>query len=154
MELDLVFLTILFFAVLCLGTMIAVAKRKLLLFVFIPLTLVVTASVIHTYTDLLGKPTSKTMPEQFFVVSHIIAEEEKLIYLWIVHKGEDVPISYEIPHSTDVQEQLEGLQRRQQELGAAVVIKGFKPRDNENVEFQLYYFIDQPHLQKEEESSQ
>ena len=149
MQLDLVFLTILFFAILCLGTMVALAKRKILLFVFIPLTLIITASVIHTYSDLLGKPTSKAMPEEFFVVSHIVAPADGLIFLWVINKGDTIPMSYEIPHTAEKQERLEGLQRKQEQIGQAVIIRGFRPRENEDVEFELYYFVDQPQHSKE-----
>ena len=149
MQLDLVFLTILFFAILCLGTMVALAKRKILLFVFIPLTLIITASVIHTYNDLLGKPTTKEMPKEFFVVSHIIASDEDLIYLWIVHEGENFPMSYELSHSEEKQKRLEGLQKKRQQIGHGVIIRGHRPNENEDVEFELYYFMDDPRLKKE-----
>ena len=57
MELDIILLTMVFFVVLCLGTMITLLKRKVWLIVFIPLSLFIATSVIYTYTDLLGSPT-------------------------------------------------------------------------------------------------
>ena len=102
MGLDLVLLTMVFFVVLCLGTMIALLKRKVWLLVFIPLSFFIATSIIYTYTDLLGTPTKKELPEEFFVIHHHVAEELEVIYLWIVPiavEGKNVPISYEVPYT-------------------------------------------------------
>ena len=103
MELDLVLFTMIFFVVLCLGTMITLLKRKIWLFVFIPLSLIIATSIIYTYTDLLGTPTKKELPDEFFVVHHHVAEELDTIYLWIVSEGKNIPISYERPYSQEMQ---------------------------------------------------
>ena len=89
MELDIILLTMVFFVVLCLGTMITLLKRKAWLLVFIPLSFFIATSLIYTYTDLLGTPTKKELPEEFFVAHHIVAEDIGVFNLWVVQIGED-----------------------------------------------------------------
>ena len=149
MELDLVLLTMVFFVVLCLGTMITLLKRKAWLIVFIPLSLFIATSVIYTYTDLLGTPTKKELPEEFFVVHHHVAEESEVIYLWVVVKGKNVPISYEISYNQETQEKLDDYKKQIEETGAAAIIHGIKQEDDSGVDFQLYYFAQQEYLKQD-----
>ena len=149
MELDLVLLTMVFFVVLCLGTMITLLKRKAWLVAFIPLSLLIATSIIYTYTDLLGTPTKKELPEEFFVVHHHVAEELAVIYLWIVVEGKNVPISYEVPYTQEMQEQLDGLQQKAMEEGSAAIIRGYKTDKHEDTDFELYYFVQQKYLRKD-----
>ena len=149
MGLDLVLLTMVFFVVLCLGTMITLLKRKAWLIVFIPLSLFIATSVIYTYTDLLGTPTKKELPEEFFVVHHHVAEESEVIYLWVVVKGKNVPISYEVSYTQEMQEKLDDYKKQIEETGSAAAIQGRIVDDESGVEFQLYYFAQQEYLQKD-----
>ena len=153
MELDLVLFTMIFFVVLCLGTMITLLKRKIWLFVFIPLSLIIATSIIYTYTDLLGTPTKKELPDEFFVVHHHVAEELDTIYLWIVSEGKNIPISYERPYSQEMQEELDGLKEKAEEEGSAAIIRGSKPPENQNASFELYYFVQQKYLRKDSHES-
>ena len=151
MGLDLVLLTMVFFVVLCLGTMITLLKRKAWLIVFIPLSLFIAMSIIYTYTDLLGTPTKKELPEEFFVIHHHVAEELEVIYLWIVPivvEGKNVPISYEVPYTQEMQEKLDDYQKKVVERGSAAIIRGFR-QDDEDTDFELYYFVKQKYLQKD-----
>ena len=149
MELDIILLTMVFFVVLCLGTMITLLKRKAWLIVFIPLSLFIATSVIYTYTDLLGTPTKKELPEEFFVVHHHVAEESEVIYLWVVVKGKNVPISYEVSYTQEMQEKLDDYKKQIEETGSAAAIQGRIVDDESGVEFQLYYFAQQEYLQKD-----
>ena len=152
MGLDLVLLTMVFFVVLCLGTMITLLKRKAWLIVFIPLSLFIAMSIIYTYTDLLGTPTKKELPEEFFVIHHHVAEELEVIYLWIVPiavEGKNVPISYEVPYTQEIQEQLDDLQQKAAEEGSAAIIRGHRPDNHEDTSFELYYFMQQEYLRKD-----
>ena len=153
MELDLVLLTMVFFVVLCLGTMITLLKRKVWLIVFIPLSFFIATSIIYTYTDLLGTPTKKDLPKEFFVVHHHIAEELAIIYLWIIpitKEGKNVPISYEVPYTQEMQEQLDDFEKKVSEVGSAAIISGFI-HDDEDTDFELYYFAKQKYLEKDSE---
>ena len=155
MELDIILLTMVFFVVLCLGTMITLLKRKAWLIVFIPLSLFIATSIIYTYTDLLGTPTKKELPEEFFVVHHHIAEESEVIYLWIIPievEGKNVPISYEVPYTQELQEQLDDYQKRVAKKGSAIIIRGYR-HDDEDTHFELYHFVQQEYLQKDSEES-
>ena len=149
MELDIILLTMVFFVVLCLGTMITLLKRKAWLIVFIPLSLFIATSVIYTYTDLLGTPTKKELPEEFFVVHHHVAEELETIYLWVIVKGKNIPVSYEIPYSEETQERLDNYKQEIDENGSTAIIRGVIKEDKPSVDFELYHFAQQEHLQKD-----
>ena len=155
MGLDLILLTMVFFVLLCLGTMITLLKRKAWLLVFIPLSFFIATSIIYTYTDLLGTPTKKELPEEFFVVHHIVAEEIAVIYLWIVPIGEDgknVPLSYEVVYTQELQEKLDDYQKEVAKKGSAIIIRGYR-HDDEDTHFELYHFVQQEYLQKDSEES-
>ena len=144
-----------FFVLLCLGTMITLLKRKVWLLVFIPLSFFIATSIIYTYTDLLGTPTKKELPEEFFVVHHIVAEEIAVIYLWIVPIGEDgknVPLSYEVVYTQELQEKLDDYQKEVAKKGSATIIRGYR-HDDEDTHFELYHFVQQEYLQKDSEES-
>jgi len=150
MELDLVLFTMIFFVVLCLGTMITLLKRKAWLFAFIPIALVIAISIIYTYTDLLGTPTKKALPDEFFLIHHHVAEELDSIYLWVVVDGDNIPVSYQLPYEQELQEKLDGLKEQAAEDGSAAIIRGHKPKENEDsLDFELYYFIQQKYLRKD-----
>ena len=149
MELDIILLTMVFFVVLCLGTLITLLKRKAWLIVFIPLSLFIATSVIYTYTDLLGTPTKKELPEEFFVVHHHVAEELETIYLWVIVKGKNIPVSYEIPYSEETQERLDNYKQEIDENGSTAIIRGVIKEDKPSVDFELYHFAQQEHLQKD-----
>ena len=153
MELDVVLLTMVFFVVLCLGTMITLLKRKVWLLVFIPLSFFIATSIIYTYTDLLGTPTKKDLPKEFFVVHHHIAEELAIIYLWIIPittEGKNIPISYEVPYTQEMQEKLDDYEKKLAEVGTAAIIRGVT-HDDEDTDFELYYFAKQKYLEKDSE---
>ena len=155
MGLDLVLLTMVFFVLLCLGTMITLLKRKAWLLVFIPLSFFIATSIIYTYTDLLGTPTKKELPEEFFVVHHIVAEEISVIYLWVVPIGEDgknVPISYEVVYTQELQEKLDDYQKEVAKQGNAAIIRGYRDV-NDDTHLELYHFIQQKYLEKDHEGS-
>ena len=149
MELDIILLTMVFFVVLCLGTMITLLKRKVWLIVFIPLSLFIATSIFYTYTDLLGTPTKKELPEEFFVVHHHTAEELETIYLWVIVKGKNIPVSYEISYSEETQEKLDDYKQLIEESGSTAVIRGVIKEDKTGVDFELYHFAQQEHLQKD-----
>ena len=149
MELDIILLTMVFFVVLCLGTMITLLKRKVWLIVFIPLSLFIATSIFYTYTDILGTPTKKELPKEFFVIHHHAAEELEVIYLWVVVKGKNVPVSYEIPYSLATQEKLDNYKQLIEESGSTAVIRGITQDEKTGSDFELYYFSQQEYLQKD-----
>jgi hypothetical protein len=150
MELYLVLFTVLFLAVVCLGTFIALLKRKVWLFLFIPLTLLIVMSVMHTYTSLLGTPTEKYLPEEFFLLSHHVVEVEDVIYIWVVPSGETVPVAHTVPYTADLHEELERLKKTAGEEGPAAAIRGYRTEDSDTTTFEMYYFIQQEYLQKDD----
>ena len=147
--LDLILITMVFFVVLCLGTMITLLKRKVWLIVFIPLSLFIATSIFYTYTDILGTPTKKELPEEFFVVHHHTAEELETIYLWVIVKGKNIPVSYEIPYSEETQERLDNYKQEIDENGSTAIIRGVIKENKAGVDFELYHFAQQEHLQKD-----
>ena len=52
MALNLLFISLLFFVILCLYTLIKLVKKKIFLLVFIPLTIFLVGSTIYTYSQL------------------------------------------------------------------------------------------------------
>ena len=149
MELYLVLFTVLFLAVVCLGTFIALLKRKVWLFLFIPLTILIVMSVMHTYTSLLGTPTEKYLPEEFFLLSHHVVEVEDVIYIWVVPSGETVPVAHTVPYTADLHEELDRLKKTARERGDGAAIRGYWLEDSDSTKFEMYYFIQQEYLQKD-----
>ena len=93
----------------------------------------------------------KELPEEFFVIHHHVAEELEVIYLWIVPiavEGKNVPISYEVPYTQEMQEKLDDYQKKVVERGSLAIIRGFR-QDDEDTDFELYYFVKQKYLQKD-----
>ena len=93
--------------------------------------------------------------EEFFVIHHHVAEELEVIYLWIVPiavEGKNVPISYEVPYTQEIQEQLDDLQQKAAEEGSATIIRGHR-LDDQYTDFELYYFVQQEYLRKDSEGS-
>lgn len=150
MSLELLFISLLFFTVLCLFTLIKLAKRKTLLFLFIPLTIFLVGSTIYTYSDILGYPTTKELPDDFLVVSFVI-DEPKAIYLWTIRDRKDIPRSYQIPYERGIHEKLVKAKQRMRARGTPGVhmLRGKKSKDNQRViEFLVYNFIDQEFMKK------
>lgn len=147
-----VFLTILFFTILCLATLIIVAKNKLWLVVYIPLTLFTIGSMVYTYNELLGHPTSKQLPKDFLVVSYII-KEPKFIFLWLIEETDNQelqePVSYVIPYSRDVHESIDGVKKELREKNITGIIKGKLSNDNQMVIFEAYDFTKQEFMKKD-----
>ena len=54
-------------------------------------------STIYTYSDILGYPTIKELPDDFLIVSFVI-DEPKAIYMWTIRDRKDIPRSYQIPY--------------------------------------------------------
>jgi len=152
MSLDLLFISLLFFSVLCLFTLIKLAKRKVFLFAFIPLTIFLVGSTIYTYSNLLGYPTEKELPKKFLVVSFVIDEPEA-IYLWTIRHRSDIPRSYQIPYKKETHENLIGARKAINTKGRSSrhMIQGKKSKNNQSViSFKLYNFVDQEFMKKDE----
>ena len=144
MEVSLLFLLLIMFAILCLFTLITlIKKRKLFLFVFIPLVLFLMGSAAYTYTELMGYPTTKELPEEFLVMQHFI-DEPNAIYLWILTPGTKEPIGYELPYSKDLHRLIIKMMKKAKELGEGTQLRGTnKELDESNsINFQLYNFVD------------
>ena len=144
MPLDLLFISLLFFSVLCLYTLIKLIKRKIFLFAFIPLTLFLVGSTIYTYSNLLGFPTIKELPDNFLVVSFIV-EEPEAIYLWTIKHRKDIPRSYQIPYKKETHKKLIRARKEIRNKGMAgrTVIVGKKSKNNQfAIDFKLYNFMD------------
>ena len=58
------------------------------------------ASTVHTYTELLGYPTVRKLPEKFFVLTHLI-DEPKTIYLWILEENIPVKLLFKFVYKTE-----------------------------------------------------
>ena len=155
MTLTLLFISLLFFAVLCLYTLIKLVKKKIFLFAFIPLTIFLVGSTIYTYSQLLGYPTTQQLPDDFFVVSFLI-KEPKAIYLWVIKNRNDIPRSYELPYKKSTHQKLIKMKKRIKKKGApgAQVIRGKRGVDSKTtLDFFLYNFIEQEFMRKDDERS-
>ena len=86
MTLTLLFISLLFFTVLCLYTLIKLVKKKIFLFAFIPLTIFLVGSTIYTYSQLLGYPTTQQLPDNFLVVRSMVAQRRDYIALRLERK--------------------------------------------------------------------
>ena len=144
MEVSLLFLSLIMFAVLCLFTLITlVKKRKSLLFVFIPLVLFLMGSIAYTYTQLMGHPTTKELPEEFLVMQHFI-DEPDAIYLWVLTPGIKKPIGYELPYSKELHRLIILMMKEAEEMGEGTQLRGTNNKldESNDIEFQLYNFVD------------
>lgn len=65
------------------------------LFVLIPLLLVIVFKLIYLVDTIKSHP-KHTLPEDYFYL-HSVEIPEKVIYLWIVEKGKETPITVVIP---------------------------------------------------------
>ena len=152
MSLELLFISLLFFTVLCLFTLIKLVKRKAFLFLFIPLTIFLVGSTIYTYSNILGYPTTKELPDDFLIVSFVI-DEPKAIYMWTIRDRKDIPRSYQIPYEKVTHKKLVEAKQRMRARGTPGVhmLRGKKSKDNQRViEFLVYNFIDQEFMKKDD----
>jgi len=153
MALNLLFISLLFFVILCLYTLIKLVKKKIFLLAFIPLTIFLVGSTIYTYSQLLGYPTTQQLPDDFLVVSFLI-KEPKAIYLWTIKNRNDTPRSYEVPYNKNMHQKLMKMKKRMQKKGAggARMIRGKKGANTQNIlDFFLYNFVEQEFMRKDNE---
>ena len=100
---------------------------------------------MHTYTELLGYPTVRKLPEKFFVLTHLI-DEPKTIYLWILEKKTKIPVAHKIPYDKKKHEQLDNLKQAIQE-GEKGIIQGLTNRLLQDSHFVLYRFDERPDME-------
>ena len=100
-------LGLIIFAAVCLWILIEERRKPKFLFWFIPIFLILVASIYTTYTSILGYP-KFAIPEEGYYLKHYV-DEPNWIYLWVVSK-ERVPRSYRIVYSRKTHEQLEGVE--------------------------------------------
>lgn len=149
MSLTLLFLAIFCFVTLSISALILLTKRKIILLFFIPIMFILLASTVHTYSELLGFPTSRLLPEKFFVISHLV-DEPKIIYLWVLKSGIKIPVAHQIPYNKKMHEQLDNLQKEIEE-GEKGVIQGITNILQES-HFVLYHFDQRPDMEKNSSS--
>jgi len=149
MEVSLLFLSLIMFAVLCLFTLITLVKKKSFLFVFIPLVLFLTGSVAYTYTQLMGYPTTKELPSKFLVVKHFI-DEPDAIYLWLLTPGIKEPIGYELPYSKELHRLISKMMQKAKQMPEGTEMRGTNSQGDNHmiIDLQLYNFIDQERQNK------
>ena len=149
MEVSLLFLSLIMFAVLCLFTLITLVKRKSFLFVFIPLVLFLTGSVAYTYTQLMGYPTTKELPSKFLVVKHFI-DEPDAIYLWVLTPGTKEPIGYELPYSKELHRLISKMMQKAKQMPEGTQMRGTNSQGDNHmiIDLQLYNFVDQERQNK------
>ena len=155
MEVSLLFFSIILFVILCLFTLITlVKKRKVFLFVFIPLALFLIGNIAYTYTELMGYPTTKELPEEFLVVKHFV-DEPDAIYLWVLTPGIKEPIGYELPYSKKMHRLLIKMMQQAKAMGEGTQMRGKNDKwdESNSIEFQLYNFIDQEQQNKLDSAS-
>ena len=153
MPLDLLFLSLLFFMVVCLFTLIKLVHKKAVLFAFIPLTIFLVGSTIYTYSNMLGHPSTQELPEDFLIISYIIKEPE-LIYLWTVKHRNDIPRAYQIPYEKNIHKKLLKMKKRIKQKGTTgiQIIRGKRNKDKQNVlDILLYNFVEQEFMKKDNE---
>ena len=149
MSLTLLFLAIFCFITLSAYSLILLRKRKVILIFFIPIMFMLLASTVHTYTELLGYPTVRNLPEKFFVLTHLI-DEPKTIYLWILEKQTKIPVAHQIPYDKKKHEQLDNLKQEIQD-GEKGIIQGITNRLQDS-HFVLYRFDQRPDMDKNSNS--
>ena len=152
MSLNLLFISLLFFTVLCLFAIIELTNKKAFLFAVIPLAIFLVGSTIYTYTEIMGYSTTKELPNNFLIVSFII-DEPKSIYLWTIKNRKDAPRAYEIPYKKSTHKKLVEAKKRLAKKGRfGTILQGKKSQDTEKtLEFFLYNFIEQEFMRKDNE---
>ena len=145
MSLTLLFLAIFCFLTLSTYALILLKKKKITLLFFIPIVFILLASTVHTYTELLGYPTARTLPEKFFVLTHLI-DEPKVIYLWVLEPKTKIPVAHKIPYDKKKHEQLENLEQEIKD-GKKAIIQGIR-KNLQDSHFILYHFDQRPDMEK------
>ncbi len=120
-------------------------------FFIIPAVIFILTSGIYTYQSLLGEPTSKQLPTDFFVLSYVADERNNKIYLWIIEKDKPTPTSHAIPYDASTHQKLEDSVN---EVDGSKGAKGLKGHwdSKDGLGLDVYRFIDQPHLQKDHQN--
>ena len=144
LELSLLYFAIITFTILCLFTLVVLAKRKMLLIGFIPIAASLIVSLLLPYTSILGYPTSKKLPEEFYVYQFIADEPDEAIYLWVGTRDVREPVSYVIPYTKELHDQLGSMQKAV-ENDDSMMIKGKRKLDDDayDIELSFYEFVEQ-----------
>jgi hypothetical protein len=117
-------------------------------FFIIPAVIFILTSGIYTYQTLLGSPTTKELPKDFFVLSYVADEKNGKIYVWIIEKNDPVPVSHAIPYNATTHQSLESGMREVEGSKGAKGLKGHWD-SKDGLGLDVYQFIDQPHLRKD-----
>tara|TARA_R110002020_G_scaffold29767_11_gene94009 strand:- start:11666 stop:12142 length:477 start_codon:yes stop_codon:yes gene_type:complete len=130
-----------------------VKKYKALLLIFIPMVLFLTGATYFSVNGLLGFPTIQSLPEKFLIKSHIIDEENNIIYLWVIDiKNPDhKPRAHTIDFSMKLMKQLEETKRKR-DKGIPIIgerkINQTSEDPNENT-IRIYVFPHQEMMKKD-----
>ena len=86
-------------------------EKALYMFILIPASLVLTITTYFTIQGLLGYPTENYKETKFMVLSTAVQEPD-WIYYWVIHEGDEEPISYRIPYTKVDHESQEGVEQQ------------------------------------------
>lgn len=110
------------------------------LFILIPLFLVIVFKLIYLVDTIKSQP-KQSLPQDYFYL-HSIEIPQKIIYLWVVEKGKETPITVVIPWT---QNNSKKLQEAKKSVAEGKMIAGKKKdknstQDDETGELLLYQF--------------
>jgi hypothetical protein len=110
------------------------------LFILIPLFLVIVFKLIYLVDTIKSQP-KQSLPQDYFYL-HSIEIPQKIIYLWVVEKGKETPITVVIPWT---QNNSKKLQDAKKSVAEGKMIAGKKKdknssQDDETGELLLYQF--------------
>ena len=82
-------------------------KKSVHLFYIIPFTLFFFTGVYFYYESVLGHPPSAVLDKKFQLLAYTVNSEETKIFLWVVFREENEPVSMWIPYSREDHQSLE-----------------------------------------------
>lgn len=122
------------------------------LFFVIPVVAFFVTSGIYTYQSILGQPTTKVIPEKFYILHYVADEQQKKIFLWLREDGVPHPMSYVIPYTRLEHKQLHRKTLEAQKSKGAKGIRGKRKLREDNrygLEIEAYKFVDQKNIRKD-----
>lgn len=110
--------------------------RKVWVAATVPIALVLVATMFFTIHNIMGQPTERDPRDQFQFIAHKIGPEREWIYIWLIEKEVDYPLTIKTPYTEELHEKVEEA-RGLKEIG--VDVAGSLPGDAEG-EFVFHPF--------------
>jgi hypothetical protein len=88
-----------------LAVLIKNTKNTVLLMIIIPAALIFGASSFFTIKEIMGQPVQTKPTKEFMFLEYYT--DGKSIFVWLIERGEKVPVTVQVAYSPKVHEQLE-----------------------------------------------